>query len=266
MTTEPKTPDAALFASTLALHAAERPTVHVSDTPAETYGPMIAAAITGSIVATGRCRLGLSGGSTPGPIFAWLRTHLPASIYPQLLVTWVDERHLPVVDGAPGHWQAFDAQSNLRGAYEAWLAHVPIAPERVLPMSLGGDVGREVVRFGRAFVDQFDGALDVAILGCGADGHIASLFPGHPALEVDDICLAVHDSPKPPAVRISLALPVLNRSGATFVLANGAEKADMLAMAYNGDVTLPLARLRPQAPAQWLLDRSAAHHIVHGWL
>lgn len=246
----------------LVLHAAERPDVHVADALAPAYGPLIADAIERSILATGRCRLGLSGGGTPGPVYAWLRQHLPARCYGQLLVTFVDERHLPVSDATPGAWQAFDAESNLRGAYEAWLAHVPLSPDRVLPMSLGGALEAELLRFGRAFQAQFEGGLDVAILGAGPDGHVASLFPDHPGLDVDDVCLAVHDSPKPPRQRISLALPVLQRAGVAFVLASGVAKQEMLSRAYAGDLALPVARLRTPGRHRWLLDRDAARAIL----
>ena len=48
-------------------------------------------------------------------------------------------------------------------------------------------------------------AWDVALFGMGPDGHVASLFPGHPVyLAAEDTeAVAVHDSPKPPPTRIS---------------------------------------------------------------
>lgn len=241
---------------------APRPTVHVAPQIADVAGPLIAEAIGRCVRSQGRCRLGLSGGGTPRSTYAWLRRHLPREAYGHLQVTWVDERHLPVQSETPGDWQAFDADSNLRLAYDEWLGHVPLPVDRVLPMSLGGDLKAQVVRFGRSFLDQFGGALDVTVLGVGPDGHIASLFPGHPALDVDDVCLAVHDSPKAPAERVSLTLPVLRRARYTFLLAEGAKKAEVLLRAYQGDADLPLGRLQPQGDAQWVLDADAAAEIV----
>jgi 6-phosphogluconolactonase len=239
-----------------------RAIVHVAPQIAEVAGPMIAEAIQRRVREKGRCRLGLSGGGTPKATYAWLRQHLPLPIYSHLQVTWVDERHLPVQSETPGDWQAFDADSNLRLAYEEWLAHVPLPADRVLPMSLGGDLKAQVVRFGRSFLDQFGGGLDVTILGVGPDGHIASLFPGHPALEVDDVCLAVHDSPKAPAERLSLTLPVLRTVRYTFVLAEGSKKAEVLRRAWHGDPDLPLGRLQPAGDAHWILDPDAAAELV----
>ena len=53
-------------------------------------------------------------------------------------------------------------------------------------------------------------ALDLALLGLGEDGHVASLFPHAPALDArGEIFVAVHDAPKPPPDRVSLTLDVL---------------------------------------------------------
>ena len=244
--------------------------VHVTADLPGVAGPMIAEAIARTIRKHGRCRLGLSGGSTPASTFAWLRANLPPSTYGQLWVTWIDERNVPLLATAeggssqaqPGDWQAFSPDSNLHLAYTHWLAHVPMPPQQVLPMSLGGALPDEVLRFGRAFLDAFGGGLDVTVLGAGPDGHIASIFPDHPAMAVDDVCLGVHDSPKPPAERVTLTLPVLRRSTYTFLLATGAAKADVLLRAWHGDDTLPLGRLQPEGDAHWILDPQAAAAIA----
>ena len=145
----------------------------------------------------GRARVGLSGGSTPGPILRILARELPAALYTRLLVTWVDERHLPVAP-SPVAWRGYPDDSNLRLAYEAWLGASP-APALVLAMSTGAALQADVARFRARFEADFDGALDVALLGAGPDGHVASLFPGHSALEAAGVCVGITDSPKPPS-------------------------------------------------------------------
>jgi 6-phosphogluconolactonase len=74
-------------------------------------------------------------------------------------------------------------------------------------------------------------ALDVIVLGIGPDGHVASLFPGAPALDADPqaVCLPVYDSPKPPPERITLSLAMLRSARACVLLATGASKADAVA-------------------------------------
>ena len=70
------------------------------------------------------------------------------------------------------------------------------------------------------------------MLGIGSDGHIASLFPGFPQLDVDDrIAVPVTGSPKPPPERISLTFAALNRSKSVWFLVSGTEKAEAVARA-----------------------------------
>ena len=79
------------------------------------------------------------------------------------------------------------------------------------------------------------GFFEVLMLGVGPDGHIASLFPGHPALDVtDQIAVAVHDSPKPPPDRVSLTFEAMDRARAVWFLVSGDGKADAVAAALAG--------------------------------
>lgn len=239
------------------------PAIEVTDDLAAVAGPLLIDAIARRVRDHGRCRLALSGGSTPAPTFAWLRDHLPAEVYPGLQITWVDERLLPV---DAGDWATTDwpADTNIRLALDHWLRGAP-APGAVIPMLSSGHPQPDADAFAARFAAELNGAVDVAVLGVGPDGHIASLFPQHPALGVRDAaCVAVLDSPKPPTSRLTLTLPVLEAAPVTVLLARGADKADVLARAHAGDDTLPLGRLRPRGAVHWILDPAAAAGLKPG--
>ena len=80
--------------------------------------------------------------------------------------------------------------------------------------------------------------FDVLLLGVGPDGHICSLFPGHPALDVvDRPTAAVEDSPKPPPQRVTLTFPALARARHTWFVVSGEDKADAVTRAIEGAPT-----------------------------
>lgn len=103
------------------------------------------------------------------------------------------------------------------------------------------------------------GEFDLVMLGIGPDGHVASLFPGHPATEVtDEIAVGVRGAPKPPPERVSLTLPALNRARAVWFVASGAAKAQAVALALAGDPSVPASRVSGRLETRWLLDVPAA--------
>jgi 6-phosphogluconolactonase len=102
------------------------------------------------------------------------------------------------------------------------------------------------------------------MLGMGPDGHVASLFPGHPALDVDDrVAVAVRDSPKPPPQRISLSFAALNRSRCVWFLVTGEQKAAAVSRALGGEHVhdTPAAGVRGREETVWFLDEAAAQGL-----
>ncbi|WP_209289041.1 6-phosphogluconolactonase, partial [Escherichia coli] len=76
--------------------------------------------------------------------------------------------------------------------------------------------------------------FDVAVLGMGPDGHVASLFPEHPGLHATGTVIGVRGSPKPPPERVSLTLAALRAATEVWFPVAGADKAAVTAMALGG--------------------------------
>lgn len=172
-----------------------------------------------------------------------------------------DERY---VDGSSEERNAGQARRDL-------LDLIAVDPARVHEMP-SADSGLPVADAATAYADEIradgSGAFDLVMLGVGPDGHVASLFPGHPALEVDDrIAVAVSDSPKPPPERISLTFPALNRTRAVWFLVSGEEKAEAVSRALADGATasdVPAAGIAPTVEPHetvWWLDEAAASHL-----
>lgn len=229
------------------------PIVHVSEDPGAIAGALVVEALQTADARSGRARLAVPGGGSPVPVFRWLRTGLPEDLRSRLVLTWADERHVP----HPGDdWRAWPDDSNRRLAWAEWLSHLD-GPVQTVPMSHPGSLEAARAAFETAF-DTHLGGLDVALLGAGGDGHIASLFPGHPGLGATGACLAVQDSPKPPPERLSLTLSVLNDVDRIVFIGLGAGKGQMLRRLREG-ADLPLGRLAPRGDLHWVLDPDAAH-------
>lgn len=222
----------------------------------ERAGRLAMEAMQAAVDATGRCRVALSGGSTPGAVFSWFSEHLPAELERRLWVTWADERVLPRASGEDG-WEGLDERVSAREAFALWLAGASVPRDRILMLSERGDLDVELPGVRERFASGFDGGLDVALLGAGGDGHVASLFPGR-SWEGEGGILVVRDSPKPPPVRVSLTMEVL--AGATrFVWAKGEGKAPAFAAAHAGGSGTPLeAVTRAPGRCVWVLDGAAA--------
>jgi len=211
---------------------AERPRVEVRDDPVSHAGELLADAIAGVDAARGRARVAIPGGSALAA-FGVARARVGGA-WSRLCLTWVDERCVDVAD--PG--------SNRGAARRAgWLEPAPAA---VLPLWLDGETPRDAVERVRAgLAGPFAGELDVVLLGMGADGHVASLFPGR---EIDGAAgrggvAWIGDSPKPPGSRITLTRTMLATARTTVLVATGPEKRAALERVARGDAASPAVGL-----------------------
>lgn len=175
-------------------------------------------------------RLGIPGGSALA-VAVRARAALDDALWARTRLVLVDERRVDADDPASNYGAAERAGLFDRGR-----------PAVVLRLVLDGEpVSAALSRVQAAFASDLDGALDVALLGMGPDGHVASLFPERPA--IDGVVGFVEDAPKPPPERLTLGRAALATATSVVLVATGAEKRGALARLAAGDPTLPAVGL-----------------------
>ena len=216
------------------------PRIVPSESLAQEAAAWMARSLQDALAARPRASLALSGGGTPAPAYRALADmKLP---WERVDVFFVDERFVP-----PDH-----ADSNYRLAEDSLLKPLRLPSAQVFRME-GEREDRDAAA--RDYEAKLPPVLDVVLLGMGPDGHTASLFPGHPALEERERRVLAVVGPKPPPWRMTLTLPVLLSARAVLNLVAGAGKADAVRRALAGDMALPAARV---TNTQWMLDPAAA--------
>jgi 6-phosphogluconolactonase len=201
--------------------------------------------------------IALTGGSTPRA--AYQRLADMRLDWSKSTVWWGDERCVPPED----------ERSNYRLAKEALLDTLSAGPPVV--HRIRGELGPVAAAddYEGQLRDQFgDGvpALDLVLLGMGPDGHVASLFPGQPALaESRRRVVGVEEAGVEPFVpRVTLTLPVLNAAAEVLFLISGAQKAEAVARAFGEapDPDTPASLVSPEsASLTVLLDPPAAERL-----
>ena len=241
----------------------------VFDDPAEvarTAAGELVLRLLGILASRGAASVVLTGGGAGTAVLAAVADDPDATRvdWGAVSLWWGDERFLPAGDG----------DRNETGARSALLDRVQgLDPAHVHPMPTSdGPWGADVVAAAAAYAADLAAAadagsadgiagvphLDVVLLGVGPDGHVASLFPDRADPADGETVIAVTDSPKPPPVRVSLTLPVLNSADEVWLLATGAEKAAAVASARNDPGRLPASRVHGTRLTRWWMDSAAA--------
>jgi 6-phosphogluconolactonase len=209
----------------------------------------------------GRFLVCLAGGSTPLEAYRLLATPPFITELPwgHMVILWGDERMVP-----PN-----DPESNYGQAWQAVLQHVPVRPEQVfrmrgeLPPTLSAADYTARLRL-LADPDMTWPRFDLVLLGLGADGHTASLFPGQRAsMETSQPVIAVKAAyQNRPAPRLTLTPPVFNAARCVVFLVTGVEKAAALQASLDprsDPLEWPARRINPvDGQVIWLVDATAA--------
>lgn len=191
----------------------------------------------------GRFAIALAGGETPRGVYERLRA--AKTDWAAWHVWFGDERCLP----------RGDTGRNSTMAAAAWLAHVPIPAEQIheIPAELGAERAAAIYAAEVRAVADFD----LVLLGLGADGHTASLFPGRDpgAASGSPDVLAVFGAPVPPAERVSLSAARLSRAREVLFLVEGERKRGAVSRWRAGEA-LPAGAVHPARGVDVLVTAS----------
>jgi len=218
-----------------------------------------------AIAQRGRFCVALSGGSTPRRMYEIL-SEAPrwAQIdWRRVEFFWGDERAVP-----PEH-----PDSNYGIATTVLLRKLGVVADRVhrirgeLP-----DVEEAAALYqdelARVFATPVEGLppiFDLILLGMGADGHTASLFPFSQALTERRRWVVANTVPKIGKSRVTMTFPILNRAAEVRLLVTGSDKASALREALAGPrepERLPVQAVVPEGGRLiWLVDRAAAAEL-----
>ena len=233
-----------------------QPDLRIFDTPADLFtaaATEFSALATAAIQSRGKFCVALSGGSTPKRLYQLLATQ-PNLPWDKTYLFFGDERNVP-----PDH-----PESNYRMAKEALLFKLP--EQNVFRINgeqdaeaAARDYQQTLLSFFKLQPGEFP-RFDLVLLGTGADGHTASLFPGTAALSESQRLVVGNWVEKFKTYRITLTFPVLNHAACVIFLASGPDKASILREILENEQTgLPSQRVRPvDGRLVWMVDRAAA--------
>jgi 6-phosphogluconolactonase len=201
--------------------------------------------------ARGAAHVSLAGGNTPRQAYELLG---PLVADASRVHWWFGDERCVAADDPESNFRMV-AESLLLGMTEPGHVH-RIAGE--LPPEEAAELYADELL--RAVPPNPDGIpqLDVALLGLGEDGHMASLFPGDPALDAHDRLAVPVVAVKPPPNRITLTLPVFEVARAVVILATGTGKKDAVARVLAGPDRATPASLLAGESLTLVVDQAAA--------
>ena len=206
----------------------------------------------------GRFTLSLAGGSTPEALYRLLSSEEYSRKIPwdKVHLFWGDERCVP----------SDHSDSNYRMVRETLLSVIDIPPENV--HRIKGELGEagaadyeKILRMSFNMDAPAFPCFDLILLGMGADGHTASLFPGTSVLSEEKIWVRNVYVENLKSMRITLTPPVINSAAEILILVSGEGKAPALKEVLEGPFDpgrYPAQLLsRAKGNVTWLVDEAA---------
>ena len=225
----------------------------------------IAGLIKESIESKGRCIISLSGGSSPRHVYEKLSNpEIYAGIdWSRVFIFWGDERYT-------GHTSE---ESNYYMAYRALLSKVSIPQENIFRVPVEVEPAKYAAVLYERIMEKFFmsmGAVDakkrmpvfdIVLLGIGADGHTASLFPGHEAVNEKKRWVVSLEAPEGNRERITMTIPVLNSACSVIFIVSGSGKGKIIRSVLEergaDKKDYPASKIIPETGTVWFVDKRA---------
>jgi 6-phosphogluconolactonase len=190
-------------------------------------------------------RLALTGGTLGTDLNRALVAQLNANpdMYQGLHIWWSDERFVERASSEQNSAPFHSAVTN-----RSVFIHTLRASDEVENIDLAVD--DYLAQLGENF-------MDLTILGLGPDGHVASLFPGAAHIDRLEKVIAITDSPKPPSIRATFTMSMINASTLVWIIAAGASKAEAVTKIIEGDLSIPASYVRAADHTRLIVDTDA---------
>lgn len=194
----------------------------------------------------------LSGGNTPQYLYQLLASHAYSLHinWKKVFIFFSDERYVP----------HNNKESNFKMVWDSLLKDIPIPVKNVFAIPTSTTPAKDALRYENTVkktLGRTSPAFDLLLLGIGADGHTASLFPGSVLLKekkrlVKEVFIAEKN-----IYRISFTLPLINQAKQILILVSGKEKAPVLKKVFSKAVVknkLPVQMVKGNV--LWMIDTS----------
>jgi 6-phosphogluconolactonase len=160
-----------------------------------------------------------------------------------LHIWWSDERFVPA-----------DSVERNAFPFHKTVTNTKIVVHEALASDVAKSIDEAVSDYDLALEDV---DIDLNVLGLGPDGHVASLFPVIADIDDHRKVFAITDSPKPPAVRVSFTMSLINSAAEVWIVAAGESKADAVTKIIEGDLSIPASYVRGNLHTRLIVDTEA---------
>ncbi len=205
-----------------------------------------------AIIKNDKFIVALSGGHTPEYLYTLLTTDAYSRNinWKRVFIFFSDERYVPHTD----------KESNYKMAWENLLKDIPLPAKNIFAVPTNSTPAKDALVYERSvkkILGTRSPAFDLMLLGVGAEGHTASLFPGSDLLkEKKRLVKEVYVASKN-VYRISFTMPLINRSKQILFLVSGKEKVPVLKKIFSKrTIKNPLPVQMVKGNLLWMISES----------